>query len=53
VIGSFEKQFLKQLMVETHGNISEASKICGKERRALGKLLKKHVIDKNLYGGSG
>lgn len=53
VLGSFEKQFLKKLMVETHGNISEASIICGKERSALGKLLKKYAIDKNLYDASG
>jgi DNA-binding NtrC family response regulator len=46
VIVEFEKKFLSQLMVECKGNVTLAAKRAGKERRSLGKLLKKHGINK-------
>ena len=49
VINVFEKQFLQNLMLETNGNVTYAARQAGKERRALGKLLKKHGIDKEEY----
>jgi two-component system response regulator GlrR len=38
----FERQYLSQLMEQADGNVSQAARLAGKERRALGKLLKKH-----------
>ncbi|MER2514841.1 MAG: sigma-54-dependent Fis family transcriptional regulator, partial [Candidatus Accumulibacter phosphatis] len=35
---------LLRLMSESAGNVSSAARLAGKERRALGKLLKKHGI---------
>jgi DNA-binding NtrC family response regulator len=46
VITEFEKKFLSQLMVECKGNVTLAAKRVGKERRSLGKLLKKHGINR-------
>jgi len=46
VIDEFEKKYLHWLMAETGGNVSHAARLAGKERRALGKLLKKHQIEK-------
>jgi DNA-binding NtrC family response regulator len=43
----FEKQYLSWLMSETRGNVTQAAKRAGKERRALGRLLKKHRIPKD------
>jgi DNA-binding NtrC family response regulator len=43
-IASFERDYLKRLMEETGGNVSQAALRANKERRALGKLLKKHRI---------
>ncbi|MBI3560641.1 MAG: sigma-54-dependent Fis family transcriptional regulator [Gammaproteobacteria bacterium] len=43
-IHEFEKAFLNWIINQTHGNVSMAAKIAGKERRALGKLLKKYNI---------
>ncbi len=45
VIAEFEKRFLEQLLQASEGNISRAAKLAGKERRALGKLIKKHGLD--------
>ena len=43
-INDFEKNYLSWLMAETGDNVSKAARLAGKERRALGKLLKKHLI---------
>lgn len=47
VIIHFEKRYLSQILKESEGNITLAAKRAGKERRAFGKLLKKHGISKN------
>lgn len=44
VIAEFERRYLGQLMQEAEGNVTRAARIAGKERRALGKLLKKHGL---------
>jgi DNA-binding NtrC family response regulator len=49
VIEEFEKRFLMSVLAEAHGNVSLAAKLAHKERSALGKLIKKHGIDKNQY----
>ena len=40
----FERAYLQQLMRTTAGNVTHAARLAGKERRALGKLLKKHGL---------
>ncbi|MDR5748852.1 sigma-54 dependent transcriptional regulator [Caballeronia sp. LZ029] len=41
----FDRAYLDDLMRRAQGNVSLAARLAGKERRALGKLLKKHQID--------
>lgn len=48
-IDQFERDYLKTLLTWSAGNVSKAAKLAGKERRALGKLLKKHGIDRGLF----
>ncbi len=43
-IAAFERAYLQRLMDETKGNVTQAARIAAKERRALGKLLKKYAI---------
>lgn len=45
VVADFEKRFLEQLLLLSDGNVTRAAILAGKERRALGKLLKKHGLD--------
>ena len=51
MINDFERRYLCWLMAETGGNVTQAAKRAGKERRALGKLLTKHGINKEDYAG--
>lgn len=48
-IAEFEQAYLCRLMAETGGNVSAASRLAGKERRAFARLLKKHGIDRRAY----
>jgi DNA-binding protein Fis len=36
-------------MKRTRGNVTRAARIAGKERRALGKLLKKHGLSREDF----
>ena len=45
----FERAYLHRMMVAARGNVSRASRNAGKERRAFGRLLKKHGIDRLSY----
>ncbi|MDE2452126.1 MAG: sigma-54-dependent Fis family transcriptional regulator [Burkholderiales bacterium] len=46
----FEREFLLRALEATRGNVSNAALLVGKERRAFGKLLKKHAIDRAAIG---
>jgi len=48
-IADFERKFLQQLLAQTEGNVTRAAKLAGKERRALGRLLKKHGLDRHHH----
>jgi transcriptional regulator with PAS, ATPase and Fis domain len=49
VVEAFERDYLIRLMSEHHGNVSKAASAAKKERRDLGKLLKRHRIDPELF----
>lgn len=48
-IHQFEWRYLTDVIARTHGNVSQSACLARKERRALGKLLKKHHIDPAKY----
>ena len=48
IVRRFEIEYLTRLLNETEGNVTMAAKRAGKERRSLGKLIKKLGIDKTL-----
>ena len=45
-IARFEITYIQKVLKLTNGNVSRAAKIAGKERRAFGKLIKKHHIER-------
>lgn len=48
-VAQFEQAYLTRLMTRSRGNVTLAARLAGKERRALGKLLKKHRIDRSRF----
>jgi DNA-binding NtrC family response regulator len=48
-IAEFERAYVTDLMRRTRGNISLAARLCGKERSRLGKLLKKHGLERVAF----
>lgn len=52
VVARFEREYLTDLIRRANGNVSEAARLSGTERRQLGKMLKKHGIEsKPLHVG--
>lgn len=51
-IREFERKYLCNVLSLANGNVTVAARIAGKERRALGKLLKKHGIEKSRLPAS-
>jgi transcriptional regulator with GAF, ATPase, and Fis domain len=49
VIETFEKDYLTRLMTEHDGNVSQAARTAGKDRRELGKLLRRYRIEPKLF----
>jgi len=49
ILEVFERQYLTRLMAEHCGNVSRAARAAGKERRDLGKLLKRHGLDARQF----
>jgi len=41
----FDRCYLTQLIQRTQGNVTKAAQLAGKERRALGRLLKRYHIN--------
>jgi DNA-binding NtrC family response regulator len=48
-MAAFERQYLERLMLAAGGNVTHAARMAGKERRSLGKLLKKHGMDRESF----
>jgi len=49
LVQAFEHEYLIQLMTLHHGNVTHAARSAGKERRDLGKLLKRHGLDRREF----
>ncbi len=48
-LSGFERHYLEQIMAVAMGNVTHAARLAGKERRTLGKLLKKHRIHAGFH----
>lgn len=47
----FDRAYLERLLAEANGNVTSAARLAGKERRALGKLLKRYRIGDTWRSG--
>jgi DNA-binding NtrC family response regulator len=45
----FERRYLASVLARAKGSVTLAAQLAGKERRAFGKLIKKHSIDRVKY----
>ncbi len=48
-VEAFERDYLTQLLAAHHGNVSQAARAAGKDRRELGRLLKKHHLEPKAF----
>lgn len=48
-LADFERGHLIRPMRQSAGNVSQAARLAGKERRTLGKLLKKYRIEPSQF----
>jgi DNA-binding NtrC family response regulator len=48
-VAEFDRAFLSELLRATHGSVSAAARLASKERRALGKLLRKYGLRATDY----
>ncbi|MBI3785386.1 MAG: sigma-54-dependent Fis family transcriptional regulator, partial [Deltaproteobacteria bacterium] len=46
VLENFERQYLTELLREHGGNVTHAARAAQQERRALGRLIRKHGINR-------
>jgi DNA-binding NtrC family response regulator len=52
ILDAFDRQYLRRLMTDHRGNVSRAAREACKERRDLGKLLKRHGFDPREFAGA-
>jgi len=45
----FESRYVSSVLGRARGNVTAAAKLAGKERRAFGRLVKKHGIDRSRF----
>ena len=53
VVNEFERAYLTELLGRTHGNVTQAARLCGQERSRLNKLVRKHGLDRTHFAGGG
>lgn len=49
VIGEFERSYVADLLARHQGNITQAAKAAGKDRRTLQRLVKKYSLDRTSF----
>ncbi len=50
-IEEFEGDYVRRMLTLTRGNVSEAARQAGKDRRVFGRLMKKYGIDRRRFAG--
>lgn len=45
----FEREYLRRVLSATSGNVSQAARLAGQDRRALSRLMKKHGVQRRQF----
>lgn len=53
LIAGFERDYIERVMRMTSGNVTQAARLAGSERRAFTRLLKKHGISREFFVDAG
>jgi DNA-binding NtrC family response regulator len=53
VVVEFERNYINNLLISHQGNITQAAKTAGKNRRAFWELMRKHEISTGEFKHSG
>jgi DNA-binding NtrC family response regulator len=48
-VAAFERRYLASLLAQHRGNVTNAAKAAGKERRSFQRLLRKHNLDRGSF----
>lgn len=51
-VREFERDFVERALLASHGNVSAAARLAGKERRAFGKIIKKLGVARQQFANS-
>ena len=49
VLTRFHEGYIGQVLTQTHGNVSQAARICGLERQALQQIMRRYSIRSELF----
>ncbi|MBL27103.1 MAG: Fis family transcriptional regulator [Rhodospirillaceae bacterium] len=49
LVAAFERDYIRAVLAKTEGNLSAASRLAKKERRAFARLVEKHGIDRREF----
>jgi len=49
VVGEFERSYVANLLTEHQGNITQAAKAAGKDRRTLQRLVRKYALNRDSF----
>lgn len=48
-IEAFQREFVRNALKRTHGNVSKAAELCGLTRAALQRIMRKHGIEREAF----
>jgi two-component system, NtrC family, response regulator GlrR len=49
MVSAFERDYLERAMRQANGNVSQAARAAGKERKGFDRLLRKHGIERQMF----
>jgi len=48
-VAQFERTYMASLLASTNGNLSRAARLAGKDRSDVGRLVRKHGLDRGQF----